>query len=146
MRHLCIWPANKQNEIQVIRNLIGHGAEVNVYNFIGETPLHLFVSQTNHLIWQKYLIQNGADLFAITTNQKELRFHGTNCILSASKQQTLLILLNFFLTNGADLEANSREKESTLHLAIAQNSIKLVQYSIKNTQKQVNLIQINFCL
>eukprot|EP01156_Anaeramoeba_ignava_P023398 Anaeramoba_ignava/c21512_g8_i2.p1 GENE.c21512_g8_i2~~c21512_g8_i2.p1 ORF type:complete len:1015 (+),score=296.89 c21512_g8_i2:22-3066(+) len=155
--------ACQQNEIQVIRNLISHGAEVNVYNFIGETPLHLcFANQS--LDMAKYLIQNGADLFAITTNQNRTCLHYA-CLESANlqtvkflvdkrldvrardfmgltplhlvcKQPNSLDIAQFLLTNGADLEANSREKESTpLHLAIAQNSIKLVQYLIQKYPK-----------
>ncbi|GBL92869.1 Ankyrin-1 [Araneus ventricosus] len=110
---------NKRKElsapVDIVKELVKNGADVNVGNREGKTPLHLAVE--NHSCNVEVvteLIKNGADTSAIT------RFHEfTPLHLAVSNKNSKLEIVEAILATNPDIEAVDSHLNTPLHLAVA---------------------------
>lgn len=64
----AIFPAAKEGNLALLKELLAENTEVDHRNFNGETVLHVAASR-GHLVMVKYLVSKGADVNAMTGKQ-----------------------------------------------------------------------------
>ena len=69
IHHACYGGGNPDNSVEIVDHLILHGADLNVQNEQGETPLHLAVSAGNLKIIEK-LLSMSADTTLVNLERK----------------------------------------------------------------------------
>ena len=92
-----------------VLRLIREGADVNVKNLLGETPLHLASRHDGHVKVVKLLLEKGLDV-NVTNSSGHTPLH----IASSYSKVDLVKLL---LEKGADVNANDNDGETPLHYA-----------------------------
>ena len=107
---------------EIVRILLGHGADVNLKAAAMEnyTPLHK-ASSGGHLNVVQLLIEHGADVHARDKNQ-------LTPLLYAKNAETMQLLIK----NGADVRAQDESQSTPLHLASSRVNAAIVQLLIEN--------------
>lgn len=119
VRHsLLHWMASEvmscnESHAKVGEVLIRHGADVNVLDCNGETPLQ-YAIQKGNVDWAEFLLQNGAKLNGLVWNLKTLEFH----IYKNSNIYSRKDMLTLLLKHGLDPRFRDKSGKTHLHLLI----------------------------
>ena len=73
----AVWSDEVTNP-DLVKYLVGKGANPNTKSSQGSTPIH-FLAQQGNLELVKWLGENGADLFAVTNNGSDISFFARQC-------------------------------------------------------------------
>jgi ankyrin repeat protein len=101
-----------ERQVEVIRELILEGADINISDRLGETPLH-YAAQHGNAYVAEVLITNGADVNA-KNNAGETPLH---CATFWGYQQMVELLI----ANGADITAKNSEGQTVMDIAAEQD-------------------------
>ncbi|WP_341816915.1 ankyrin repeat domain-containing protein [Wolbachia endosymbiont (group A) of Agelastica alni] len=115
--------AVKKRDISEITDLLNRGADVNVKNNRGDTPLHL-VARNGHLEVVEKLIENGANV-----NEKDI--HGETPLHRAAEKGRLEVVEKL-IENGANVNEKDIHGETPLHRAAEKGRLEVVEKLIEN--------------
>jgi len=115
-------PASNEH-FQLLMSLIEFGADPNVQNFNGETPLHLAALNGNNSM-VAFLIENGANV-----NAKNVE--GSSPLHMAISAGHLEVV-SYLATHGAFMNAQDDEGDSPLHYAVREGILEMIQLLIKS--------------
>jgi ankyrin repeat protein len=124
-RSLCeaiTWAAGRGEE-QVVRLLIKMGTDVNDYDRVGNTALHLASKNGRKQVVQ-LLIENGADANARDEDERT----ALHLALNQGHKQIIRLLIR----KGADVNAHGEDGETMLHSASHEGHEQVVQLLIEN--------------
>lgn len=96
--------------------LIDKGADVNVFNKFGRTPLYYWAKHEDRLDMVRLLISRGADV-----NAK--REEGDETALHAAVWYGNVKMVEFLVAQGADVNATDAEGHTPLHKAVGQSNM-----------------------
>lgn len=116
--HLAV----EQNNIEIVKLLLGFGAKVNAQNKDINTPLQISAVH-NYKEIAKYLIENGANV----NNQNIAKWSPLHDAASRNYYELMKLLIE----NGADIESQSRSKLTPLHFAAFRAETKILNYLIQ---------------
>ncbi len=115
---------NGQYLLEVTRNVLSKGADVNAVTSTKETPLHYVTknirNEEDRLEIQNLLLQAGANV-----NAKDIYDQ------TPLHQASSLPEVETFLKAGADVNAKTRSDETPLHTAVAKRNMNLVKLFLK---------------
>ena len=119
--------AIKKREIDLIKVLIQHGADVNAVTTGSNVSPLLRAAGQGDLDIVKLLIQNGADvnskgIAGRTPLHGVIEFHPTNCIE----------IMEILLKNGASVNALDNCNRSPLHVAAKIGNVKIARFLVEN--------------
>lgn len=117
--------ASSQGNSVMALFLVASGADVNLQNNSGETPLHFAVSANNLEIIQ-FLIENGADI----------QPQGDSTPLLAAARRGYFEIVQFLVRNGADINRRDNNGNSALDLAYNRGHIQVISYLIDQNAVQ----------
>jgi ankyrin repeat protein len=117
-----------QNNIYTITLLVNKGANINAKNKEGKTPLDLALLQGNERTF-KHLLDKGAES---TITDK-------NALLIDAVQKGNLLLTNFLLDKGADINTTGIYGNTPLHFALEQQNKKLISLLLRR-RPNLNII------
>jgi ankyrin repeat protein len=119
--------------INIARLLIEHGANVNVKDSDGETPLHFFANNTEI---SRFLVENNADI----NIQNGL---GETPLCRAAGANNIEIM-RLLLEHGADVNAQDDNGDTPLHLAVINNSIEAIGLLLEyNADVNDDILRLN---
>jgi ankyrin repeat protein len=101
--------AAEEGKTSVLQILLDHGANVNVKTSNGWTPLHLAAYHCHESI-AYLLVERGAEVEVATTYSEQTPLHWAAWNDAGD-------LVEFFLRNGADINARNSDDETALHYA-----------------------------
>jgi Ankyrin repeats (3 copies) len=99
-------------DINIVRWLLDHGAEINSRQFQGGTALHL-AARWGHLHALQALLEHGADINALN-NDGEVPLH----LASSDGHDDVLDLLQSLIAYGSDVNAQNEEGSTPLHCPV----------------------------
>jgi ankyrin repeat protein len=112
-------PIYHVNKVEIAKLLIEYGADVNAKDSWGNTPL---ASMSNGEV-AKMLIDYGADTGVINKDGKTL----LHCVA----QHGTVEIIEFFISNGLDVNAKDNEGQTPLFLAVEENSdVEVIKFLI----------------
>ena len=124
--------AAKQNNIELLTELIKYGGDINATKIEGTTPLHIASAEDNIDV-AKILIKNGANIKAECSRQSKISIGKGTVILAGHKvgitpfhfvqSQEIAKLL---IENGADVKTVNSEGKSALHLAKDETFVEML--------------------
>ncbi len=106
--------AVKQSRLDIVKQQIVQGTNINAKNIYGNTPLHLAAKQGNKDIVE-FLIANGADVNAKNNDGNTPIYWGGN-----------LEIVKLLITNGADVNAKNNDGSTPLHWTHNLDVVKLL--------------------
>ena len=124
--HYAVWCQN----LGMTKLLVQHGAEVNILDELGKTPLH-YAAKTGWTFGLIYLLNNCADPMALTSHMTTALHFAAGC--SADSTQSILALLNHRVSlNSADSDGRT-----PLHWACRKGNPRNVEFllSYRNNVK-----------
>lgn len=130
---LHLYLTSKHKNIEIIKYLIEFGADVNILNEDGDTPLH-YASMEGHLEIVKYLIESGADV-NILDKERDTPLH-------YASDNGNLDTVKYLIQHGAKINIQNEYDETPLHKASDNQHLKIVKFLLKNNAN-IN-IQNNF--
>ncbi|WP_342255471.1 ankyrin repeat domain-containing protein [Spiroplasma endosymbiont of Poecilobothrus nobilitatus] len=111
------------NNLEITKLLIDNGADVNLQDENGTTPIYYAIS-TDNIEIVKLLIDNGADVKNINKNGLTPLYYA---IILDKKE-----MVQFLINNGADVNLRDKNGLTPLHFAIDENNKEMVQFLINN--------------
>jgi ankyrin repeat protein len=124
--------ASAKGHLEVVKNLLHSGTDVNVKGYLGYTPL-IWASRMGRLETVKYLLQSGANMDAKTKH--DVRFYKVEddltSMLMASRYGHLQIV-KYLHENGGDINFKNNKNESALFLASFNGHVQVVEYLDEN--------------
>lgn len=127
-----IYFACNQGDLWSIKDLVAEGADINTKYDFGYTLLH-YAASNGALHILKYLLENGADIEAVTTTDGWTPLH---IAVSKKAVDPVAYLLRF----NANIEARTKKQETPLHLAIINGNCCVLDYLI---EKGANIEALN---
>ena len=118
--------ASQMGQIDTVRMLIEHGANLAAQNKYGETPLHLAL-QKEEVVVVLMLIERGADLTA------QNKYGETPLHLALRKG---LDVARILIERGADLTTQSNDGWTPLHLALYWRRVEVARMLIERIEHQ----------
>jgi ankyrin repeat protein len=119
----CLVDAVRRGDVQEVARLLAAGADPNVKDLDGHTPLHIAAEQCRADI-AELLLRHGADPNA-RDNQGKTSLH----IAVWMRCRAVVELL---LRHGADLNARDADGETPLHKAVSVSDVALVELLLKH--------------
>ncbi|KAJ8681224.1 hypothetical protein QAD02_017011 [Eretmocerus hayati] len=121
----CLHLAVQKIDLKLTRMLLDAGAELNVFNKWGHTPLHVAVSKDLQIV--KLLITRGADVNAVDADAPLSEgCYPLHMAVRAGKGEAV----EYLIENGADVDAPNLRAHTALHIA-ASKRLDLVELLIK---------------
>jgi ankyrin repeat protein len=114
-----IHQAIELNNLEVLYYIVENGADVNLLNYDGNTPLLMAIEQQNLEIIQ-YLVENGADVNLENGDRY-------TPLLMAIEQQNLEII-QYLVENGADVNLEYSDGYSPILLATMIDNEEIIDY------------------
>lgn len=147
--------AGEIDKLREVTYLVELNLDVNAENESGETPLHCAVTRGSLEVVQ-YLVQNGANIHAKTTDDKDVLYHavingkkldiirwllengaaaeinselddGSTILYHCVKSKVNVLILELLLKHGADINAQNKHGYTALHCAVQNNNPALVK-------------------
>ncbi|MFC1842117.1 ankyrin repeat domain-containing protein [Candidatus Dependentiae bacterium] len=133
--------ATSKGDLEIIRLLVEHGADVNVKSFIfpclEATPLIITV-QKNDLNGAKYLLENGASLNIkgklVSFNKRERSFTALEMAIENKNTE----MANLLIKNSTNTNYECENKQNSLMIAVSKDQPELVEILLKNGAKPKN--------
>lgn len=107
-----LYPADPEQQEQMVQLLLAHGANAHVTTPDGRTPLHGAVRWGSVGVVNS-LIEHGADVHAVAPDGKTA-LHAV-CALSGGELAAKLAITNTLLGHGANVEARDKDGSTPLH-------------------------------
>lgn len=117
-----LWVAVCENNFDVVKLLVVHGADINGSTFANSTPLRCACYMDN-IKTVEYLVENGASI-----NERSV-FGGT-CLMNATRGS--LELCEFLVNNGASINATHQDGYTALYCATTGCRLDLVNLFLNN--------------
>lgn len=121
-----LWCAAVSGRINVVKCLLKHGADVNSISDTGSTPVRSACFTTNLEI-VKLLIDNGANI-------RKPNYNGGTCLINSVQS---VVLCEYILQNGVDVNAQDIQLKTALHYAIQEHrmntTLLLLKYGAGNS-------------
>jgi len=112
--------AIRNNWPNIIKHLIESGADINIRDIDGSTPLHIATNSSNIDI-VKYLILSGADINQVDN-------YGRTPLYNATIQSNI-DMIKYLVESGANIDACNANGFTSLHLAaIVTQNLDIVEY------------------
>ncbi|HEV2600742.1 MAG TPA: ankyrin repeat domain-containing protein [Candidatus Babeliales bacterium] len=111
------------NAIEIVTKMLKNGANINMYNRRGETPL-MHAAQYGNVGIVSFLLQHGANIKAIETDDKNVLFYAIN-----NKD---LNVLQFLIDEGVPVDSRDILERTPLILACRNGRLKAAQLLIDN--------------
>ncbi|XP_026827953.1 protein fem-1 homolog A isoform X2 [Ooceraea biroi] len=105
-----LWCAAVSGNLEVIKCLISHGADINAVSDSGSTPVRSACFMT-HMDIVSYLVEKGADIL-------KANYNGGTCLINSVQS---VELCTFLLEHGADVNATDIQNKTALHYAIQEH-------------------------
>jgi ankyrin repeat protein len=103
----AIFPAAKNGNLRLVKELLAEGVDVNYQNFNGETILHIAASR-GHFAMVQYLLRKGANVNAVTGKNWQPIHHA----MRFEHAQ----IANYLLANNASLSTKTSDGLTALEL------------------------------
>jgi len=119
-----LFKAVQENRIDIVKELIAKGVDINVKDEVGSTPLHT-AAFSGHFEIVKFLIENGADVNAVNDE-----FGETPIFNAVAKGH--IDIVKYLIEKGARLDIiNKKAKSSVLHQAVFWGDLSLVKLFVE---------------
>lgn len=105
-----IWCAAVSGKLQVVKFLVGLGANVNAVSDSGSTSVRSSCFMTNMEVVE-YLVENGADI-------QKPNYNGGTCLINSVQS---VQLCTYLISKGADVNAKDIQNKTALHYAIQEH-------------------------
>lgn len=115
-----LWCAAVSGNLEVIKCLVSHGADVNAVSDSGSTPVRSACFMT-HMDIVSYLVEKGADILIANYN-------GGTCLINSVQS---VELCTFLLEHGADVNATDIQNKTALHYAIQEHRFHTTKLLLK---------------
>jgi TolB-like protein/ankyrin repeat protein/class 3 adenylate cyclase len=123
-----LYAASKRGDLQDVKRLITEGANVNITDYFGKSPLH-FAAKNGHVEITALIVNAGADIEAKAQGYPDNRvFDATPLIVAA--QQGHSKVAEVLINAGADINAETRDSGgtwSTIHHAAFDGHTEVVR-------------------
>jgi len=125
--------ACRKNSIQMVKLLLAKGADVNLADDRGDTPLMLAALHARTPEIVKLLVQKGADINAVSDDGSSILDHAVIGVVSS---QGSMQAVKFLVDQGLDVDKSSVKKRedyrgyTVLMMAVRSNKIELTEYLI----------------
>ncbi|XP_072766909.1 protein fem-1 homolog A-like isoform X2 [Anoplolepis gracilipes] len=116
-----LWCAAVSGNLEVIKCLIAHGADVNAVSDSGSTPVRSACFMT-HMDIVSYLVENGADIL-------KANYNGGTCLINSIQS---VELCTFLLEHGADVNATDIQNKTALHYAIQEHRFRTTKLLLEH--------------
>ena len=118
-----IGAAASEGHTNIVRLLLGKGADINATDIEGHTPLMMAAAE-GYLETTRFLMENGASLEAVTRESER-----TALMFAAQEGQTEVV--KFLLDRGANFNHQDESGRTALTEAIAENELEITEILIK---------------
>lgn len=116
-----LWCAAVSGNLEVIKCLISHGADVNAVSDSGSTPVRSACFMT-HMDIVSYLVENGADIL-------KANYNGGTCLINSIQS---VELCTFLLEHGANVNAMDIQNKTALHYAIQEHRFRTTKLLLEH--------------
>ncbi|EGI62018.1 Protein fem-1-like protein A [Acromyrmex echinatior] len=110
-----LWCAAVSGNLEVIKCLISHGADVNAVSDSGSTPVRSACFMT-------HMVENGADIL-------KANYNGGTCLINSVQS---VELCTFLLEHGADVNATDIQNKTALHYAIQEHRLQTTKLLLEH--------------
>ncbi|KAJ3338089.1 hypothetical protein HDU83_008335 [Entophlyctis luteolus] len=121
LQQTALYIASKHGQLEVVKWLVDHGANVNAENVNKATPLHI-ASQNGHLEVVKWLVDHGANVNAENVQKATL--------LHIASQNGHLEVVKWLVDHGANVNAENVQKATLLHIASQNGHLEVVKWLV----------------
>ncbi len=111
------------DSMEIVELLLKNGANINLRNRDGETPLTIAVTK-NSMELVKFLLENDADI--------NLRNRDGETPLTIAAAKNFMEIVKFLLENDAKINLRNRDGDTPLSIAVTKNSMELVKFPLEN--------------
>lgn len=109
---------------EIVEELLNYGADPNIYNYIGETPLQIVFNVSNYRIIH-LLTQGGANINKQYGNNRETVLH-----IACKNGQTDFVF--YFINNGANVNIQCNNGSTPLYYACFYNRLEIAEILLEN--------------
>lgn len=124
--------ACKNNNLELVKYLVEHGADVNMHDEIGYISLHsVLLNDSPDINVIKYLVEHGADVDAIICILKNPDLYVrclSTCVLHMACKHDNLEIVEYLIANGAYIYRCNINDEYPLDIAKKHNCKKLITF------------------
>ena len=113
--------ASAYGQLEAVKTLIKHGADVDSVSYTLNTPV-LLSCMNNHFEVAKYLVKNGADI-------SKPNIYGKTCLMCSVAS---VELCQFLLEQGADVNAKDNAQKTAKDYAIEQDQLESTKLLLKH--------------